>query len=397
MSYDAVIVGAGPAGCSAACFLARQGCRVLLLDKARFPRDKTCGDGISASSIQVMEEMGAMDYVEAGGADQWCKCKNIILSSPSGMVINSPVSYKEGLRDYGLIIPRQELDHRLVLYTKQLPGVTLLENTKITSVLGDSESVRGVTDGQQEFIGRYIISAEGHYSVLARNLKRSPIKSKYLGFALRGYFSQVEGLEEAIGIHYEKSIIPGYGWIFPVGQKRANVGVGILARYKSHHGIKDVFNSFIEKNPFAQFHLKHAQLEKGSLKAWPLPLGCAPGKRAYKNVLFVGDAGQFVDPLNGEGIYYALKSGKYAALAIEKALALNVPQQAGVFFEKLWKKEFAFQEFTSAYLMQPFLNSRRFLDLTIKLASKKEKRARLLAGVIAHKEKKADLLKLPFL
>jgi geranylgeranyl reductase family protein len=395
MSFDAVIVGAGPAGCSAACFLARKGYRVLLLDKARFPRDKTCGDGISASSIQVMEEMGAMDFVEAGA--QWCKCRSIVLSSPSGMVINAPTSHKEGLRDYGLVIPRQELDHRLVQYTKQLPGVTFLENTKITGITRGGENVRGVTDGQQEFIGHCIISAEGHYSVIARNLKRSPIKPKYLGFALRGYFSQVEGLEESIGLHYEKSILPGYGWIFPVGPKRANVGVGVLVRFKSYHGIKDLFNSFIENNSFARFHLKNAQLETGTLKAWPLPLGCAPGKRAYKNVLLVGDAGQFVDPLNGEGIYYALKSGKYAALAIEKALNLNSPQQAGAFYERLWKKEFALQEFTSAYLMQPFLNSRRFVDLTIKLVSKNEKRAQLLAGVIAHKEKKASLLKLPFL
>ena len=395
--YDVVISGAGPAGCSSALFLAQKGYRVLLLDKATFPREKVCGDGITAASSALLEEMRVMDRLRLR-LGPLMVCKGVTLFSPAGTVVQGRISQAGSLAGAAYVIQRKELDNSLIACVKEHSTITFLENTAVTDIIMDGDKARGVRSSGGDWFGRVIIAADGAYSPIASRLNLANKEKKHQGFAIRAYFSKVEGLTDSIELHYDKSMVPGYGWIFPSGKQRANVGVGLMTRFKDQQGLKQLFERFVTENAFASEKLKHAVMEPGTLKGWPLPFGSFQGKRGLGNVLLTGDAGSFVDPLNGEGIYYALKSGRYAAEAAARALD-EEETRASMYYEKLWRKEFSFHEFTLGYALQPLLNNQFLLESLMRFAAKKQTRADVLAGVIGHNLKKRDLLKLlsPFL
>ncbi len=393
-NYDVIVVGAGPAGCSAATFLAKQGRRVLLVDKARFPRDKVCGDGISASSMDVMDRMGVSDKVER--SKPW-KITSIAVSSPKGLVIRNDVPPADGLRDYGYVIPRKDLDYILYQYAKSMPNVTALEGFRVKELLYDGQRVCGIRGrvGQTSEChqGAFILGADGAQSVISKAVSLQNRERKHRAFAVRAYYDRVEGLESCIEIHYERTVMPGYGWIFPTGEGSANVGVGVLNRFHSSKDIKRWFNIFVERNAFAKKKLKNARMIEGSFGGWPITLGAFSAKRSVKNVLLVGDAGSFVDPLSGEGIYYALRSGEYAACAIETGLRKGgCAEKVGGVFEALWKKEFKWKEFIPGHIMQPFLSNGFLLESILNRAHQDPKRAARLTAAMAHKIPKRRLL-----
>ena len=391
-SYDVVISGAGPAGCSSALFLAQKGYRVLLLDKATFPREKVCGDGITAASSTLLEEMGVMDLVRLRFAPLMV-FKGVTLFSPDGTVVHGRIAQAGSLDGFAYVIPRKELDDCLIACVKEHSTITFLENTTVTDIIMDGERARGLSSSGGDWFGRVIIAADGAYSPIASRLHLANKEKKHQGFALRAYFSKVEGLTDSIELHYDKSMLPGYGWIFPADKQRANVGVGLMTRFKDQRALKQLFERFVGENAFASEKLKHAVMEPGTLKAWALPFGSFRGKRGRGNVLLTGDAGSFIDPLSGEGIYYALKSGRYAAEAAARALD-EEETRASIYYEKLWRKEFLLHDFTIGYALQPLLNSEFLLESLMRFVAKKQTRANLLAGVIGHIYKKRDLLKL---
>ena len=390
--YDVVISGAGPAGCSSALYLAQKGYSVLLLDKATFPREKVCGDGLTAASSAILEEMNVMDLVRLR-LGPLMVCKGVTLFSPAGTVVQGRLSQAGILTGSIYVIPRKELDDCLIACVKEHSTITVLENTAVTDIIMDGDRARGVRSSGGEWFGRVVIAADGAYSPIASRLNLANKEKKHQGFALRAYFSKVEGLTDSIELHYDKSMLPGYGWIFPAGKQRANVGVGLMTRFKDQRALKQLFERFVAENAFASAKLKHAVMEPGTLRGWPLPFGSFQGKRGRGNVLLTGDAGSFVDPLTGEGIYYALKSGRYAAEAAARAL-VEEETRAFMHYEELWRKEFLFRKFTLEYALQPLLNNEFLLESLMRFAAKKQKRANLLAGVIGHNLKKRDLLKL---
>ena len=130
-----------------------------------------------------------------------------------------------------------------------------------------------------------------------------------------------------------------------------------------------------------------------TLKGWPIPFGSLPSKRSRGNVLLIGDAASFVDTLTGEGIYYALRSGEYAAMAVSAVLKKSGKgEMAGGIYEKLWKGEFKWKEFFQGYMLQPVMGNKTIVNFAIKNASRNQKKANVLAGVIAHKLPKSKLL-----
>lgn len=391
--YDVVIVGAGPAGCSTAIFTAQQGCNVLLLDKSVFPRDKICGDGVSGSSLTILERMGVLEAIKE--IEPW-NIQNVLISSPSGDTIKVATPYKKGGVDGGYVIPREILDHLVVQHVKGIENIDFRENVTVSGLIYDGDRVSGVTaqtpDGAVGFRGKYVIGADGAYSVVAKELSLFNDVPKHRAFAVRAYFDNVAELDDTIELYYDTAVIPGYGWIFPTSKSGANVGVIVFNRFNETRGITKLFDAFITSNSSAKRKLQDAVMVEKTFKGWPLQYGPFPSRRSKGNVLLVGDGGSFIDPLTGEGIYYALKTGEFAAEAIAETIGSgHSPEKAGVLFEKKWKKSFKWKEYKPGYIFQTFNRSRRILDFAIKRARKHPKKAQVLAAAVGHYLPKSKL------
>jgi len=391
--YDAIVVGAGPAGCSAATFLSKRGFDVLLLDKARFPRDKICGDGISAPSLAVLDRMGVAEKVEA--RDFW-RIDNIMVSAPNGAMFEEPNPQVPGLRDYGYVIPRRELDSILFEHARALPGVTAFEEARVTGLLREGDSVVGVVgriDGRErEVRGRYVLGADGVHSIVARQLARRNKTAAHRAFCVRAYFEGVSGLSRTIELHYDSSILPGYGWIFPTGKDTANVGVGIGLRFNQTKHIKELYRTFVEENRFAREKLGAARMVPKTMRGWSITFGSFPGPRGLGNVLLLGDAGSFIDTLTGEGIYYALEGGALAADVVTRGLRGSVREDAvGALYDRLWRRSFLWREFVPGYLMQRVFDKEPIVNRVVGVASRNRKMASTIVGFIGHRYTKASL------
>jgi geranylgeranyl reductase family protein len=397
-SYDVVISEAGPAGCSAALFLARKGHKVLLIDKARFPRQKVYGEGLTAASSALLEDLGVMERLRQSSGSL-TEFSGVTLVSPVGTVLQGSIGQSGHLKGRCWVIPRTVLDESLVSSAREHSSITFLDQTAVSGLIMDGDRARGVSSSAGEFYGRVIIAADGVYSPVAARLKRANHSRSQQGFAMRAWFSEVDGLQDSIELCYDNALLPGYGWIFPAGHKRANVGVFLLTRFSEQRGMKRLFERFVAENPHAASRLDRALMEPGTLKSWPLPLGSFPGQRGQSNVLLAGDAGSFIDPLTGEGIYYALKSGHYAAEAAAWALDGNCETEALRRYEQLWRQEFAFRVYSFGYAFQPLMKSRFFVNKFIWYTARKQSRANLLAEVVVHKRPRRELLKVfnPFL
>lgn len=391
--YDVVISGAGLAGCSAALSLARQGLRVALLDKACFPREKICGDGVTAASTELLEEMGVLEMLRQrpGSLTEF---RGATFVSPGGTVVQGRILRNGHLSGSSYVIPRMVLDDSLVSRVKEHSSITFLDKTTVTGLVMDGDRARGVATSAGEFCGRIIIAADGAYSPIAKQLDLWNRDKSQQGFAMRAWFSGVEGLGDSIELCYDKAMLPGYGWIFPAGEQRANVGVFLLPRFTDQRTLKRLFERFVGEHHYAVGRLKNAVMEPGTLKSWPLPFGSFAGRRGRGNVLLVGDAGSFIDPLTGEGIYYALKTGRYAAEAVAHALERNDESAALTRYEQLWRGEFSTRVYVPGYAFQHFMNNEWFVETFMRYTARKQHRADLLADVVAHNRKRRDLFKL---
>lgn len=384
--YDTIVVGAGPAGCSAAFFMAQAGARVLLIDKGVFPRDKVCGDGISPRALAVLDRIGVSEKIEESGV---CKVNEVLVSSPNGTIMRSRIPAVDGFRDYGIVLRREVLDHLFFDHVRRLENIDVLQRSVVTDLFYEGEDVCGVRvagrDGAIDIPGNTIIGADGVHSLVAKRLSLSNREPRHRAFGIRAYFDDVSDLRDCLEIHYDKTVLPGYAWVFPTGEGQANIGVGVINRYTKSAGIGSLFQSFIESSPAIRERLRSATMVGDSLKGWPIAMGSFPGPRGKGNVVLIGDAGSMIDPLTGEGIYTALRSGELSARAL--ALYREGREEKVSFstiYERLWEREFKWNEFKPGYFYQVLLHSKTFVNLAVSRAARNPKRAAALAGAIMH-------------
>ncbi|APE38834.1 FAD-linked oxidoreductase [Nocardia mangyaensis] len=307
-AVEVLVVGAGPAGSASAAWAARAGREVLLLDAAVFPRDKTCGDGLTPRATAELEHLGLGEWLRAHTVNHGLRMagfgREALLPWPAG-----------SFPTYGSAVPRTELDDKL-RETAIKSGARMVDNAKVTEVLREGERVTGVTvrlgEATQTVRCRVLVVADGVRSPVGKQLGRTWHRRYAYGTAARAYIKSGRSDDQWISSHLElrnaaDELVPGYGWIFPLGNGEVNIGVGSLAteRRPSHIALKPLIEHY------TRLRREEWELE-GELRAVAsalLPMGGAVSGIAGPNWVLVGDAAGCVNPLNGEGIDYGLEGG----------------------------------------------------------------------------------------
>jgi geranylgeranyl reductase family protein len=315
LKSDVIVVGAGPAGASAAYFLAEAGMDVLLVDRGVFPRQKVCGDGLSSRALAMLERMGLGDWLRG-----FPEPEVMLFSSPNGEAVRIRPGRLEGF-SYGRVVPRLRLDEAVVERTV-IAGARLLDGIKATSLEQQEGELhlRGERNGHiVRLEARLAIAADGGQASFTRRLgliRRPPDL-----VAVRAYFEGDLGPETQMEFHTERLIMPGYNWIFPVGGGRANVGTGSLISKVKEGNLRlaRVMQQFVANNPYARERLRLAEMAS-PVQGQPLHTDLRDTRPYGQRVLVAGEAAGLVNPLSGEGIAYALESGEMAATHARLAL-----------------------------------------------------------------------------
>jgi geranylgeranyl reductase family protein len=336
--YDAIVVGAGPGGSAAAACLAAEGWRVLLLEKGVFPRGKVCGDLISPRSIRVLDDIGCGAAVQQAAEN---RLRGGILHVNGREIATAYIPEVEGLPAYGYAIPRFKFDE-IVFRQAQARGAETVEDCRVEQIRFEPDAVQVETlhkGHSYNFRGKLVIGADGVHSIVSRTLGTEHRDKRRVVLALRAYFEGVEGDPSLADMFFDDNFFPGYGWIFQLGGGRANVGLGMIQDVYTRHGInlRERFDTWMRDNPIARQRLGGARLV-GRVVGWPLNTFRQSGGNYAERALLVGDAGSFIDPINGEGIHTALETGVIAARVASEAL------QAGDFraeflarYEERWR------------------------------------------------------------
>jgi geranylgeranyl reductase family protein len=388
--YDVIIVGGGPGGSTAAAFLAKKGRKVLLLDKEKWPRDKTCGDAISGKSLNVLRELGMIEALEK--ADH-SVITGLTFSSPNGKQVSIPFRKNEKGIAKGYVCRRLVYDN-LLWNNARHSGAHAHEGVSVTSVIRENEKIVGVKaklhDGKEaEFRGKLLIGADGVSSIIAREVRGSEVDPAHTCLAYRAYYSGVTGMNDTIEIHFVKSCMPGYFWIFPLENGLANVGIGMIMSDVRKKNVKldKAMLDAIETNPLFKNRFANAKMVS-PLKAWSLPFGSKKRKVHTDNVMLIGDAAGLVDPFSGEGIGNAMTSGFIASKVADEALTANDTSEKflAAYEERLWKE--IWNELNTSYTMQKLGHYEWLLDLVVNKAATSDKAREAIAGTFSNEEAK---------
>jgi geranylgeranyl reductase family protein len=331
-STDVVVVGAGPAGVATAITLRRAGLDVVLADKAAFPRDKCCGDGLTTAALRELEHLGFAPDLPA-----WQVVDDVVVRSPSGREVVFPLPRGRGT--YAAVVPREDLDAAL-LDLARAAGATVLEGHGFTAAHVEHDHIVVDLDDREPVAARYLVGADGMWSPVRKAF--AAVEPGYLGewHAFRQYFRNVEGRgARELVVWFEADLLPGYAWSFPLPDGRANVGFGIQRGGKvTTQEMKDLWPDLLQRDHVREFIGAAAEPEAPH-KAWPIParIERATLSTGFGRVLLVGDAAAATDPMTGEGIGQALLTGRLAAEAITAA----GPVGAGPRYENAARRELA--------------------------------------------------------
>ena len=324
---DVIVVGAGPAGATTAYYLAQSGLDVLLLEKSRFPREKVCGDGLTPRAVKALVGMG----VSVSEQDGWVRNKGLRVIG-AGKRMELPWPELASYPGYGLVRTRHDLDETLARRA-QKAGARLLEGVTVTGPVLDERTGRitGVAartddqDGERTYAARVIVAADGNSSRLSVAMGLRKRDDRPLGVAVRTYYKTPrhddDYLESWLDLWDGDRLLPGYGWIFGMGDGTSNVGLGLL-NTSAAFGNTDyhaLLRQWLKGMP-AEWGFTEEN-RTAPIRGAALPMGFNRTPHYYQGLLLVGDAGGMVNPFNGEGIAYAMESGEILARTITQALA----------------------------------------------------------------------------
>lgn len=307
---DVVVVGGGPSGATAAIALARAGRDVVLLDKASFPRDKFCGDGLTTGALRLLEQIG----LDPANVPSWRVVDDMVLRTPAGREVTFPLP--RGAGQYAAIARRVELD-AAVLDLARDAGADVREGHACTAVVEHADRVVVTAEGIGDISARYVIAADGMWSPVRKMLGAAVPGYRGDWHAFRQYYRNVSARASSeLYVSFEPDFLPGYFWSFPVGEHDANVGFGILRDGKFRVGAMKTLWPEILARPHIRELLGPDAEPESPHRAWPIPARVDSVVHSAGRALFVGDAAAATDPLTGEGIGQALATGLWAAEAI---------------------------------------------------------------------------------
>ncbi|MQA13723.1 MAG: geranylgeranyl reductase family protein [Pseudonocardiaceae bacterium] len=328
---DAIVVGAGPAGSTAAAYLARAGLDVLLLEKSTFPRDKVCGDGFTPRGVKQLIDLGIDTRAEAG----WLHNRGLRVVG-GGVTLELDWPDLASFPPYGAVRTRQDFDELLVRHAEKA-GARLHEQTTVTDAISDERTGRVVGVGGKEgadkrpvsFTAPLTLACDGVSARLALSLGLGKRDDRPMGVAVRRYYTSPRTHDDYLESHLElwdrsgsePRLLPGYGWIFGMGDGTSNVGLGILSTSKAYGNTdyRALLRSWLDGTPEEWgFREPNATGKPGGAG---LPMGFNRTPHYREGLLLVGDAGGMVNPFNGEGIAYAMHSARIAAECVVQAMA----------------------------------------------------------------------------
>jgi menaquinone-9 beta-reductase len=324
---DVIVVGAGPAGSTTAYYLAQAGLDVLLLEKSRFPREKVCGDGLTPRGVKALVAMG----ISVSEQDGWVRNKGLRVIG-AGRRMELPWPELSSYPGYGLVRPRTDLDQMLARRAQQA-GARLLEGVTVTGPVLDDRTGRitGVTaraadaDDERTYASRVIVAADGNSSRLSVAMGLRKRDDRPLGVAVRTYYQTQrhddDYLESWLDLWDGDRLLPGYGWIFGMGDGTSNVGLGLLNTSAAfgHTDYHALLRKWLQGMPAEWGFTEENRTQP--IRGAALPMGFNRTPHYYRGLLLAGDAGGMVNPFNGEGIAYAMESGEILARTIAQALA----------------------------------------------------------------------------
>ena len=335
-SADVIVVGAGPGGAATAAYLAMSGLDVLLLEKTRFPREKVCGDGLTPRAVRELVTLG----IPTPEDDGWIKNHGLRIIG-GGMRLQLDWPDNADFPPYGLVRTRMDFDDILARHAVK-HGARLLESTNVIGPITDgSGAIVGVRARAVDEQGRsggpeisyhapLVIAADGTSSRLSLAMGREKRDDRPMGVAVRTYYTSPRHDDDYLESWLElwsqdpsgnRVLLPGYGWIFGVGDGTSNVGLGILNTSKAFGTVdyKDVMRSWVATMPPEWTYSEETMV--GPIRGAALPMGFNRQPHYAKGLMLVGDAGGMVNPFNGEGIAYAMESGRLAAEVVAQAFA----------------------------------------------------------------------------
>ena len=407
-TFDVIVVGGGPGGSAAAAYMAMAGAKVLLLEKAVYPRDKTCGDAVGGKSLKHVEELGVKATLEQ---TNHFRVDGIIFGAPNGkeVRISLPEDEVEN-REAGYSLPRKQFDTLLFRNANEKvieTGGSVVQNFSVKEVHVEDGAITGVSGihdkNSYHFSAPLTIGAGGYNCPVARTVvaefDEPMVDKKHYCGAYREYWTGVEGCEDwkgAIEIHFIDGVIPGYFWIFPVGNGVVNVGIGMVIAEmdKQKTKLRALQEWVIKEDPKFSKRFANAKMVEKSGKGWQLPFGSPrkkapsfqPRRAAMAGAMCIGDAASLVDPFTGEGIGNALLSAKLASLEfdLEKHKEGFTSESADSYQVKLWEELSA--ELTNSYKLQRLVKRKRLMNFFIGKAVKKVELQHALTDMIASKE-----------
>jgi geranylgeranyl reductase family protein len=323
--HDVLVVGGGPAGASAAYWLAEAGHDVVVAERKVFPRDKTCGDGLTPRAVKQLADMGvedaiARDHHRFDGLRAVAHGITLELAWPEHPIYPS----------HGYVVRRRDLD-QLVADNAVKAGATLWQGAEVVAPLTSRGLVTGAavkrkdTGAVEEVSARYVVVADGSNSRFGRALGTTRNKAYPQGMAIRGYYESPlhddPWIESCLDLRDRNgNSLPGYGWVFPVGDGTINVGMGLLSTFRDWKSV----NTSHLMDEWAATAPEHWGITPEGRVGEPtggrLPMGASIGPRVGPTWLAVGDAAGSVNPFNGEGIDYAYETGRLAADVLDEAL-----------------------------------------------------------------------------